>query len=273
MFGRLSEGPPTHAAWCSIAIQAPIAPRVRRSDSCLKVLVLAAGVGRGHQSAAEGLRDELLRMAPDVRVKVHNGLGASRGPLRVFLERFTRWQLTHYPATYSLSYLIGVRWKLGRQIALRVLYGVAHSGLASLIDAEQPDVVDFHVSRDHRSAGGNAPTWPAAGSRLCARHRFRQPAFLGAPRRRPPSGELSRVPPRDCRDHRWSARPGSQASTGPYPLGHTRTVRRPLCTGSGPRAPACRRLGWRLGHRRPARSDHGLTRGRAGTGDCGLWRE
>jgi processive 1,2-diacylglycerol beta-glucosyltransferase len=105
------------------------------------VLILAAGVGRGHQSAAEGLRDELLRMAPDIRVTVHNGLGASRGPLRVFLERFTRWQLTHCPATYSLSYLIGVRWKLGRQIALRVLYGAARSRLGSLIDAEQPDVV------------------------------------------------------------------------------------------------------------------------------------
>ena len=80
-------------------------------------------------------------MAPDIRVTVRNGLGASRGPLRVFLERFTRWQLTHCQATYSLSYLIGVRWKLGRQIALRVLYSVARSRLGSLIDAEQPDVV------------------------------------------------------------------------------------------------------------------------------------
>jgi UDP-N-acetylglucosamine:LPS N-acetylglucosamine transferase len=105
------------------------------------VLILAAGVGRGHQSAAEGLRDELLRMAPDIRVTVQNGLGTSTGPLRVFLERFTRWQLTHCPATYSLSYLIAVRWKLGRRIALRVLYGVARSSLRSLIDAERPDVV------------------------------------------------------------------------------------------------------------------------------------
>jgi UDP-N-acetylglucosamine:LPS N-acetylglucosamine transferase len=105
------------------------------------VLILAAGVGRGHQSAAEGLRDELLRMAPDIRVTVHNGLGASRGPLRVFLERFTRWQLTRCPTAYSFSYFVGVRWKLGRQIALGVLYGAARSRLGSLIDAEQPDVV------------------------------------------------------------------------------------------------------------------------------------
>ena len=105
------------------------------------MLILAAGVGRGHQSAAEGLRDELLRIAPDVRVSVRNGLGASRGPLRVFLERFTRWQLTHWPAAYSFSYFIAVRSRLGRKIALRVLYGAARSSLCSLIDAEQPDVV------------------------------------------------------------------------------------------------------------------------------------
>ncbi|HZL47993.1 MAG TPA: glycosyltransferase, partial [Solirubrobacteraceae bacterium] len=105
------------------------------------MLILAAGVGRGHQSAAEGLRDELLRIAPDVRVTVRNGLGASRGPLRVFLERFTRWQLTHWPAAYSFSYFIAVRCRLGRQLALRVLYSAARFRLGSLIDAEQPDVV------------------------------------------------------------------------------------------------------------------------------------
>jgi processive 1,2-diacylglycerol beta-glucosyltransferase len=122
-------------------MRAPLAPDVNHSSTCRKVLILAAGVGRGHQSAAEGLRDELLRMAPDIRVTIQNGLGTSRGLLRVFLERFTRWQLTHCPATYSLSYLIAVRWKPGRRIALRVLYGVARSSLRSLIDAERPDLV------------------------------------------------------------------------------------------------------------------------------------
>ncbi len=105
------------------------------------MLILAAGVGRGHQSAAEGLRDELLRIAPDVRVTVHNGLGTSHSLLRVFLERFTRWQLTHWPAAYSFLYFIAVRCRLGRQLALGVLYGAARSRLGSLIDAEQPDVV------------------------------------------------------------------------------------------------------------------------------------
>ncbi|MGP0101557.1 MAG: MGDG synthase family glycosyltransferase [Solirubrobacteraceae bacterium] len=114
---------------------------VDRAKESASVLILSAGVGRGHQSAAEGLRDELRNMAPDVRVAVRNGLGESRGPLRTFLERFTRWQLTHCPSSYSLSYAVGLRWRLGRRIALRLLYRASRERLGSLIDAERPDVV------------------------------------------------------------------------------------------------------------------------------------
>jgi UDP-N-acetylglucosamine:LPS N-acetylglucosamine transferase len=114
---------------------------VNGSGAGRRVLILAAGVGRGHQAAAEGLRDELLRMAPDVRVTVHNGLGGERGPVRVFLERVTRWQLTHWPSTYSFSYAVAVRWRLGRRIALGLLYGMNRSRLGAMIEAEAPDVV------------------------------------------------------------------------------------------------------------------------------------
>lgn len=114
---------------------------VDRAQESTRVLILSAGVGRGHQSAAEGLCDELRRMAPDVRVSMRNGLGTSRGPLRAFLERFTRWQLTHCPSSYSFSYTVGLRWKLGRRIALRLLYRASRARLDSMIEAERPDVV------------------------------------------------------------------------------------------------------------------------------------
>ena len=120
---------------------------VPRSSDCAseqpaaRVLILSAGVGSGHQSAARGLREELLSTNPELRVRVRNGLGERNRPLRTFLERATRWQLTRLPSTYTLSYAVGVRWAPGRRLALAALYGASRSRLAALIDAERPDVV------------------------------------------------------------------------------------------------------------------------------------
>lgn len=106
-----------------------------------KVLILSAGVGQGHHAAAEGVREELARVAPDVCVVVHNGLGEAGGTLRLVLERFTRWQLMHWPRAYNCSYAMVVRWSVGRRLAQRVLYRTARKTLSRLIEAERPDVV------------------------------------------------------------------------------------------------------------------------------------
>ena len=106
-----------------------------------RVLILSAGVGAGHHAAAEGLREELHRAAPEVHVSVHNGVGASRGPLRMLLERYLRWQLTYMPRAYSLSHAICVRWKPGRRLVMAGLYRGTHRRLGALIRQESPDVV------------------------------------------------------------------------------------------------------------------------------------
>lgn len=105
------------------------------------VLILSAGVGHGHHAAAQGLRDELKQIAPDARVSVNNGLGRRHTPLRRFLERFIRWQLTHCPRAYSLSYSVGVRSRLGRRLTSRLLYHVSRKQLGELIQAASPDVI------------------------------------------------------------------------------------------------------------------------------------
>lgn len=105
------------------------------------MLILSAGVGRGHHAAADGLREELATAAPEVQVTVSNGLGAPRGALRGFLERFTRWQLTYCPRLYSFSYSLGVRSAPGRWIASWLLYKASRKGLAKLIASHSADVV------------------------------------------------------------------------------------------------------------------------------------
>ena len=80
-------------------------------------------------------------MTPETQLTVCNGLGARGGPLRVFLERFTRWQLLRCPALYSALYLIGVRWRPGRWLSSRLLYRVSRRRFASLIAEHCPNVV------------------------------------------------------------------------------------------------------------------------------------
>jgi UDP-N-acetylglucosamine:LPS N-acetylglucosamine transferase len=105
------------------------------------VLILSAGVGRGHHAAAEGLREEFARLTPATNVTVRNGLGAPSSALRGFLERFTRWQLTHCPRAYSLTYALGVHSRVGRWLSSRLLYRAARGRLGRVIAAERPDVV------------------------------------------------------------------------------------------------------------------------------------
>jgi len=104
------------------------------------VLILSAGVGCGHNAAAEGLREELAT-APAAHVTLCNGLGASDGAVRVFLERFTRWQLLRCPAVYAVSYRLGVRWGPGRWLGGLLLHRVSRRHLSSLIAEHRPDVV------------------------------------------------------------------------------------------------------------------------------------
>jgi processive 1,2-diacylglycerol beta-glucosyltransferase len=105
------------------------------------VLILSAGVGAGHQACAEGLREELLSVSPDLRVALVNGVGSSGGALRLLLERYLRLQLMYWPRAYSLSYAMCVRWKSGRAIATRVLHLGTRRRLSALIEAERPAVI------------------------------------------------------------------------------------------------------------------------------------
>jgi processive 1,2-diacylglycerol beta-glucosyltransferase len=111
------------------------------SDRACRVMILSAAVGCGHNAAAEGLREELASTTREAHVTLCNGLGRTRGALRVFLERFTRWQLVHCPAVYSWFYLLGVRWRPGRSVTSRLLYRISRTRLASLTAEHRPDVV------------------------------------------------------------------------------------------------------------------------------------
>ena len=107
----------------------------------LGVLILSAGVGRGHDAAAENLREELLGARPGLAVRVGNGLGSTRGAGRLFLERFSRWQLIRCPRVYSVLYWLGIRWAPGRWLGSRLLYLSSRRRLRSIVGEHRPEVV------------------------------------------------------------------------------------------------------------------------------------
>jgi UDP-N-acetylglucosamine:LPS N-acetylglucosamine transferase len=126
--------------WSADSVQAPT-PHADSDERPGSLLILSAGVGAGHQSSAEGLRDELLYAAPGIHVRVRNGLGSAGSPARVFLERLVRWQLMHCPPLYSVAYAIVVRSSVGRWLALMTLHRSTRRRLAALIDSQQPSLV------------------------------------------------------------------------------------------------------------------------------------
>ena len=113
----------------------------RSAKERLGVLILSAGVGRGHDAAAENLREELLGARPGLPVNLGNGLGSARGAGRLFLERFSRWQLIHWPRLYSLLYWLGIRWAPGRWVGSRLLYRSSRRRLRRIVGEHRPEVL------------------------------------------------------------------------------------------------------------------------------------
>lgn len=106
-----------------------------------RVLILSAGVGGGHIAAAEGLRGELAAAAPQLDIVLRNGLGEPGSPLRVMLERATRWQVARAPRAYGLTYALFVRSAPGRNVAMRAACAAAAGALRDVVDRERPDVI------------------------------------------------------------------------------------------------------------------------------------
>ncbi|MGE5208806.1 MAG: MGDG synthase family glycosyltransferase [Alphaproteobacteria bacterium] len=105
-----------------------------------RILILSAGFGEGHNSAAKGVRDGLARAAPDrSEVELRDLLAEVYGPLNEFLRRAYLTLLNFVSPAWGIVY----RWldqekdfdqEFARFVRLR-------SHLAALLDRFRPDVV------------------------------------------------------------------------------------------------------------------------------------
>jgi processive 1,2-diacylglycerol beta-glucosyltransferase len=71
-----------------------------------RILILTAGFGEGHNSAARGIRDGLARIAPDAEVELHDLFAEVYGTLNEFIRKSYLGLINRWPRSWGYVY----RW-------------------------------------------------------------------------------------------------------------------------------------------------------------------
>jgi processive 1,2-diacylglycerol beta-glucosyltransferase len=104
-----------------------------------KVLILTAGFGEGHNSAARGIRDALAQISPDSTVECRDLFAEAFGPINELVRRIYLFTINRAPHIWSDVYSWihhfpdfhhGLRW-----------FSRARNRLAKIIEHDRPDII------------------------------------------------------------------------------------------------------------------------------------
>ncbi len=104
-----------------------------------KILILTAGYGEGHNSAARGTQAALARIAPDAQVELHDLFAETYGLLHRSVRRSYLGLINRWPRAWGLVY----RW-LDRKTDYPAnfrRFGRLRRTLAALVSRFEPDVI------------------------------------------------------------------------------------------------------------------------------------
>jgi len=104
-----------------------------------KILILTAGYGEGHNSAARGIRDGLSRVAPDAPVEMHDPFIETYGLLNEAVRKGYLAVINRWPRSWGYVY----RWLDKKKDFARDFrkFRKLKRQLSSLLDRFQPDVI------------------------------------------------------------------------------------------------------------------------------------
>src|SRR4051812_28586702 len=104
-----------------------------------KILVLTAGYGEGHNSAARGVVSGLARVAPDARVEMHDLFIETYGLLNEAVRKGYLALINRWPTSWGYAY----RWLENKKDFARDFrkFGRLKLQLRTLLDRFQPDAV------------------------------------------------------------------------------------------------------------------------------------
>jgi len=104
-----------------------------------KILILTAGFGEGHNSAARGIRDGLAQISPGSAADCRDPFAEAFGPINELVRRMYVYTINRAPHIWSDIYSWidhypdfhhGLRW-----------FSLARARLAKIIDRDRPDVI------------------------------------------------------------------------------------------------------------------------------------
>ncbi len=104
-----------------------------------KILILSAGFGEGHNSAARGIREGLARVAPDVEIELHDLFAETYGAINELIRKSYLGLISRWPRSWGYVY----RW-LDRKNNFDkdfARFSRLKKHLASWLERFQPDVV------------------------------------------------------------------------------------------------------------------------------------
>ena len=107
----------------------------------MRVLILTASVGEGHDLPARLLGEEISRQRPDVEVRIEDGLQSMGWFVRTVNEDTPRVIFFRLQWVWDFAFWTFVEFAPGRALAQRLLHRLACGRLLRLIESVDPDVV------------------------------------------------------------------------------------------------------------------------------------
>jgi processive 1,2-diacylglycerol beta-glucosyltransferase len=104
-----------------------------------KILILTAGFGEGHNSAARGIREGLLQIAPETQVQIRDTFAETFGVVNEVVRRAYLRAINRLPAAWASLYSwIDKRKEFRTDLRW---FSPARRRLAEIIRRDQPDVI------------------------------------------------------------------------------------------------------------------------------------
>lgn len=107
----------------------------------MRVLILTADIGAGHDLPARAIRDQLLDRMPDAHVRIVDAIEVAGPLVRALVRGNAERVVIRAPWLFDLQYRLVARWSPTRRLASRLGFCLAGGAIQRLIAAERPDVI------------------------------------------------------------------------------------------------------------------------------------